>query len=439
MAALERWQNRLSSPVGSRQPDSTHVSTRTVSDDTERQGLRQRFLRLRISPSTPTVTTTESNDVPQIHDDRPQPLADSNCVLITSLPTGLEGDPTGQDIPGVKLKCFYKVIPEELNNRFFDIKVLYTQPLIQAISRGNRNPGYISMKLKYLGLNVRTAQFHIVIQCEKKVAKRVRKFFAQRHVEEELVPDFCILVLDKAPLRLATGDIIEVFSGKAPNETWCGTPIMMTRGTASAMATLGGIILIETSQKHLYGMTAAHPLKRLQESHSGSLATRRYSDSNSNANSDYDSEDSEIDWDSVTDSERSESPLECADGSLSAKRHESGFNEVLGTIFCDTFNTQAKKNYDWAIIDVSSQHVLPNKVINTVQGEASGIGENAEAEVFLDESSIQSDSLTKRVIVIKEGGSLPGKMSFYSSSMMISPGSTFVEAHDLSVDHGFSE
>ncbi|KAI1029259.1 hypothetical protein LB505_006229 [Fusarium chuoi] len=65
------------------------------------------------------------------------------------------------------------------------------------------------MKLKYLGLTSLSAKLHIVIQCERKIAKRVRKFFAQGHVAEELLPDFRVFVLEKALLRLTDDEAIE--------------------------------------------------------------------------------------------------------------------------------------------------------------------------------------------------------------------------------------
>ncbi|KAM5354133.1 hypothetical protein ACJ41O_000783 [Fusarium nematophilum] len=215
--------------------------------------------------------------------------------------------------------------------------------------------------MKFLGSSEQTAELHIVIQCEKKVARRVRKFFTQAHVEEELLPDFRVFVLDKALLRLASSEVIEVFADSMPENTWCGMPIKMTRGDTSVVATLGGLIVIETSHRRLYGLTAAHPLKRLQDTDPDKLVTPEDWESDSDSGSETDSN-------SVITSESSSSSVQ----HLGPSPNE-GLNEdlvrgtmVLGTILCDTLNAPAEANYDWAVIDLGTQLALPNAVV--VQG-----------------------------------------------------------------------
>ena len=58
-----------------------------------------------------------------------------------------------------RLEIFNKEIPDNLRERFLDIRVLYTQPLWKVLSgRRHGNPGDISMKLKYFGRSEQDAE-----------------------------------------------------------------------------------------------------------------------------------------------------------------------------------------------------------------------------------------------------------------------------------------
>ncbi|KAM5386948.1 hypothetical protein ACJZ2D_000241 [Fusarium nematophilum] len=388
MTTFERLQYHLFSHLGARQGNSTHVSGQVASDVDCLEGLRQQLPKPRPSSSpTASLPGIESNASTTVDNETSQLAGpDSGYGSLASSSQSSQAEFAGLDLPGTKLKCFNRPIPDQLKARFFDIKVLYTQPLVDAISKGRKNPGDISMKLKFLGSSEQTAELHIVIQCEKKVARRVRKFFTQAHVEEELLPDFRVFVLDKALLRLASSEVIEVFADSMPENTWCGMPIKMTRGDTSVVATLGGLIVIETSHRRLYGLTAAHPLKRLQDTDPDKLVTPEDWESDSDSGSETDSN-------SVITSESSSSSVQ----HLGPSPNE-GLNEdlvrgtmVLGTILCDTLNAPAEANYDWAVIDLGTQLALPNAVV--VQGgqlQLPGSEEETRGNVFLGESRILS-------------------------------------------------
>ncbi|KAH7198268.1 uncharacterized protein B0J16DRAFT_391958 [Fusarium flagelliforme] len=337
----------------------------------------------------------------------------------------LQDKTPGLALPGTDLLYFDKLIPERLKARFFDIKVLYTQPLIDAITKKKNDPGDISMKLRYLGLDSDNAELYIVLQCEKKIAKRIRRFFAQAHVEEELLPDFRVLVLDKTLLCLSNDGVTQVYSGMVPEKTVCGLPIELSRGDRSVSCTLGGVIMVENRQKRLYGLIAGHALRTLQASlpmteDSGYSSGDEYSDS---------------DDDSVTTSDISSNPLD-SDIEIQDDDHEQPIINI-GTIVHDIFSIPERNNYDWALVELGQEYALPNIVTPNRQAQTSDpVDSQAEIQCY-DPSSLET-SITKQVILLRQGQSSKAELSFNTSSLMISPGSRFVDAYDIIMKDGSS-
>lgn len=177
-----------------------------------------------------------------------------------------------------KLQVFSdKTVPEELLLRFADIKLLFHEPVVKAITRRNGKRGDASWKLKYLGKlgqDESRARLHIIIQCEKNVARKVRRFFRQDHVKEELGQDFIPWVEGTSLERLihhtdnvelgSTMNLISVFSKDEQRKTLCGTAIELRYGQNTRSATFGGLITVaEASGVVLYGITAGHFLEEL--------------------------------------------------------------------------------------------------------------------------------------------------------------------------------
>ncbi|KAK2938449.1 hypothetical protein FoTM2_001667 [Fusarium oxysporum f. sp. vasinfectum] len=385
MTTVERWQGQLPSRLGGGEGtgSSTQVSAQGSHDVECPEGLRHKLSNWRASVSFRPPPSITSKSAQQVDPKAPQyDGSDSGIGIATPSSHSQQSEPVGLDLPGTELKSFDEPISQRLKARFFDIKVLYTQPLLDYILKRKKDPGDISMKLKHLGLNSQSIQLHIVIQCERKVAKRVRKFFAQGHVEEELLPDFRVFVLEKALLRLTDDEAIEVLTDSVPKRTWCGTPIRLMRGNASVVATLGGIIVVETSHKRLVGLTAAHSLKKLHSPLSNQLLTNDtevpFSSSSSNASE----SESDSDCESTITTESSVQHLEhLNDKGLDTTASQNTVQ--IGTILCNTFNAPMAQNYDWAIIDLSQQATLPNRVVLDGQPNSSDFEEDSDLEPIL--------------------------------------------------------
>ncbi|CVL02937.1 uncharacterized protein FPRN_00187 [Fusarium proliferatum] len=435
MATVERWPRQLRFRLGSGEGSSTQISTK------EKPGVEcPACLRNKSSASIPSVTFCSSANIAsksaRLADPKIPPYADGSDFGIGLATPSSRSEPMGFDLPGTELKYFDEPIPDHLKARFFDIKVLYTQPLLDYILKRKKDPGDISMKLKHLGLDSQSMRLHIVIQCEKKIAKRVKKFFTQGHVQEELSPDFKFFVLGKALLRLTDDEAIQVLADSVPNRTWCGTPIRLTRGDKSVMATIGGVVVVETSCMSLVGLTAAHSLKKLH----GSPILQPLQDGRevpfSSSSSDFSESEEDSDCESITTEGSVQHVEHLNDKGLDTTTHQN--NLAIGTILCNTFNSPMAQNYDWAIIDLSQQAMLPNRVVSE-EPHLSGFEEESDLEPFLfpvDNPCVPLPS--RQVLVLKQGARPIGKMSLDPSSILISPGSSFVDVYDLAMEHGSS-
>jgi hypothetical protein len=355
----------------------------------------------------------------------------------------------GRSLLGTNLKQYDKEIPTRLRDRFYDIRYTYNPFLVDTILKKRRKGADVAIKLKYLGTSSQTTELYIVFQCEKKTAKIVRKFFKQPHVEEEIRPDFKILVLEQELMRLADDDEIEVRARVTHGQTWCGVAITMGNQTGyAASATLGGIIMVEDIKGNLmwYALTAAHALSKLYET---GLPTPDASDSDSDSASDSDL-DSNSDhdplfqpykeMDSNTTVEHyeelhSDNAILVAESPSSSTREEKGRIEVnspqlIGRIRHYTPSFPGENSHDWALIEPTSLEALPNLI-----SPKAGPVPHDEACIQLPEHAPQGYSSIS-VVVLTSHGSQTGRLTLNTSSTMISPGRKFAETHDLIMDVG---
>ncbi|KAF5619020.1 hypothetical protein F52700_11880 [Fusarium sp. NRRL 52700] len=438
MTTVERWQGQLPSRLRGGEGSSTQVATQDSPDVECPEGLRHKLSNWRASVPFRSPSTITSKPAQQVDPKTPQyEESDSGIGITTPSSPDHYNEPPGLELPGTELRHFDRPVSDRLKARFFDIKVLYTQPLLDYILKRKKDPGDISMKLKYLGLSSPSAQLHIVIQCERKIAKRVRKFFAQGHVEEELLPDFRVFVLEKALLRLTDDDAIEVLTDSMPERTWCGAPIRLRRGNVSVVATFGGIIVVETTHKRLVGLTAAHSLKKLHNPLSGQLSANDTEVPFSSSSSDASDSESDSDCDSTFTTESSMQHLEYLDNKGLDTTASQNTLEI-GHILCNTFNSPMAQNYDWAVINLSQQATLPNRVVLDNHSDSSDFGDESDLEPIMFPVGNPCVSVSRQVMVLKQGVKTIGEMSLDTSSVLISPGSSFVEVYDLAMEPGSS-
>ncbi|RGP68939.1 hypothetical protein FLONG3_8000 [Fusarium longipes] len=344
-------------------------------------------------------------------------------------------DEPGRALQGTELKYYSKPIPERLRTRFFDLKVLYNDSLYDFISKRKKNPGTISMKLRYLGLTQQHTELYIVIQCDKRVARYIKKFFAQKHVLEELFPDFRVFVLDTPLLEVADDDTIQVLSGSLPDKTICGVRVTVSIGGISVGCSLGGVIMVETDRARLYGLIAGHPLKIIQSGLSDKQAIyRSYESSLFEEQEEDDDNDSDSD-DTFTGMSTPSSPVHYDFERTNDNDIRAKFS--IGTVVHDSLDISSGKNSDWALVELDQKYALPNVVVPNWQSQVSDF-KDFQTEISHYYVDSLDTALKKKVFVLKQDGSRIAELSLNTTSLMMSPGSVFMNVHDLIMKDGSS-
>ena len=170
-----------------------------------------------------------------------------------------------------KLSIFEKDIPDPVKNRFHDLCVLFNEPLYRYLAKHGVTFTAISIKLKCAGESEATAKPWIIVQCDERASKRVRRFFNQQQLKAHYQPrdaqspdvDFGLLVHATPPKQMATSEnyICGDICCKTP--TLCGVPIKACTPNKSRLATIGGLVkVVSSTESQLYGMTAGHIFPR---------------------------------------------------------------------------------------------------------------------------------------------------------------------------------
>ncbi len=319
--------------------DSIAVATQPSSLTIERGQIEPKIPRKPCQPVSAVVTgPTEPEPIPLAG---PADSGYGSSVSAPSTSTSTSTIPEQQESKPT-LKPFSKAIPASIQNRFNDIRVLYAPALLDAVAK--KKARNISMKLKYLGQSEETAKLHIVVQCDRGIVKKVERFFAQKHVLEDLGSDFLVNVRGGTLLSLSGAMTLIVSGVLGSKGTFCGMPILISHGDARRRATFGGLISVTTTTKGtvLYGVTAAHP--------AASLAPTPISDAASgDSNSDDDDSDQPV-LDTSTTTLTSQH----------AEENDAFASEVknLGTITEDGLFRKG----DLALIELASEGLLPNRI-----------------------------------------------------------------------------
>ncbi|KAK0384910.1 hypothetical protein NLU13_7389 [Sarocladium strictum] len=387
--------------------------------------LAERLAELERLPQTPKVQDlrpvplTKSNSKVS---DGGQTHQDSGYASIASSPEGLEPEKSRE--PGFsssKLRVFERPIPEYLQHRFYDLKVLYSEDLLRAVYKKNVDQKDLSMKLKYLGKSEPSAQLYIVVQCEAKFAKKVKKFFAQNIVQEYMDNDFKLHVINRPPRGLASAEEIAVYGLDSTGmTTMCGQPIMLSNGETSVFATLGGIVQVSKpsdEMPQLYGFTAAHSLLPLIRQKTGSLGDD-ISDT-SDEDDDFMDEDDDILFELPSEDEWEEDshPFNIQNAA------------VIGNIVANSVDMPT--NRDWSLVSLSQQLWLPNLV--HPQSPSRG---SEHRFIYFSAASLPY-SYSTSVLVATCHGTQHGSLETGKSFLFSSPGAEFTQTFDLKLEGGY--
>jgi hypothetical protein len=387
--------------------------------------LAERLAELEKRPLTPTDKDQRPVPSPLTDNNKKtcelqQSHQDSGYASIASSPEGLEPEKSQEaGFSSSKLRVFDRPIPEYLQHRFYDLKVLHSQDLLKAVYKKNVDQKDLSMKLKYLGKSEPSAQLYIVVQCEAKYAKKVKKFFAQTIVQEYLGDDFKLHVINRAPRGLASAEEIQVY-GFGIKATMCGQPVMLSNGETSAFATMGGTIQVFKtldSTPTLYGFTAAHSLMSLMRPDAaGEIDSFEDDASDSSDDEDDFAEDDEILFDELSDDELETDP----------HPFSSQNTGVLGSIVASSIKMPV--NRDWSLISIDQRIRLPNLTHNHDSFRGSEL-----QPIYFSRASLPFSHCTPVTIATCRGprkGTLETNKSFLFST----PGTEMMSTFDLKLD-----
>ncbi|KAM0380127.1 hypothetical protein ACHAPK_000722 [Fusarium culmorum] len=109
----------------------------------------------------------------------------------------------------------------------------------------------------------------------------------------------------------------------------------------------------------------------------------------------------------------------------------------IGTVVSDDFNTSSEKNYDWALNDLNQEYALSNAVIRSKQSKESEF-EDKQTEIYTHSNEFPPGTPIAQVLVLKHGNPSEAELSLNTSSLVMSPGSEFVDAHDVTMKDGSS-
>ncbi|KAH8891273.1 hypothetical protein GQ53DRAFT_765387 [Thozetella sp. PMI_491] len=258
--------------------------------------------------------------------------------------------------------------------------MLYSDDLLRAVYKKSVCQRDISMKLKYLGKDELSVGLYIIVQCEERFAKKVKRFFAKDNVVEDLGQDFKIHIVKKGLQQLASSDLLQVY----------GIPSAASHPMVS-----------------FYRDIEIEALPAIEDDVSESLD--EYEDENE--------EEEEILFHELDENYPSfdDDPFEGQEG------------DTIGTVLAK--NIQRPVNLDWALITLDGGGWLPNELPHPDSSKSDG----SLRPLYCNRVKIPFTSPIK-VTVITSHGSQKGTLEANESSLFAAPSTRFVQTFDLKPD-----
>ena len=197
------------------------------------------------------------------------------------------------------------VLAPSVCQRFHDLQELFNDSLSNQLNTAYLRAGPITIKLKVLGETRESAKPCVVVQCNKKVSKKIKQFFDQPHVKAQyqpcdgINPDLEVVVRPWPPILKALEILHRLYSPEEEKnlitpwtlngaETARGLLIKVDIDGVTKFATLGGLLVIKRTIKRdekesdvetyelpkLYGFTVGHIFQKSSpEAHEESDST----------------------------------------------------------------------------------------------------------------------------------------------------------------------
>ncbi|KAH8659381.1 hypothetical protein BGZ60DRAFT_456975, partial [Tricladium varicosporioides] len=293
-----------------------------------------------------------------------------------------------------KLMHFEKEIPKLTQNRSEDLRELYADSLNNLVSGISKSRG-ILMTLKVLGESEETAEPWVFIQCDKAIAKKVRRFFKQSSVVSDFkppspdiyTPKLDVYVHELPPLLLGRNsplsptstdsinlspnlfESVELFYEQDPRAQYslCGSKAIVSVNGQWRSATIGGLISVETAEGYIqdFGLTAGHFLNGdcYTESFDEEVQETDEEETDDDADDEFfdDGQDFELDLGSMEEL----APTTSVHKTSTQLGAPSNPKSSIGHVFWTSHkNLQDQPNLDWALFTIGNNTLkLPNIVL----------------------------------------------------------------------------
>ena len=381
-----------------------------------------------------------------------------------------------------ELRPFDQEISQAVQNRFSDLTELFSPSLYSFLVKRRVKYSAISIKLKVLGKDKRSAKPWVVVQCDEAASKPIKNFFDQPEVKSQYqpgdsepdLPSFEVVIHPRAPVSLATSHLASVYGNSwADAETLCGRIIKIGGPDKPCIATLGGVVMLEFPSQGkfmLRGLTAGHILTQEpaighddgRESPSTYIYTSHIScetapthlkpeiqvvedglvhdvslpqdqeDGESTAGFELCEEDFEI----VT---ATKDPTTFWDSSLGITTQESQEQSwsKIGSLSSTSRDVHARSepdqqsgpDHDWALVEIDPLLQRPNLL--TDQPSGTGIVELTQFSGELDKSGA-----THAVVLVSgDSGLKRGSLSLSPSFLLLGQAKSFIKTYNLQLHH----
>lgn len=311
-----------------------------------------------------------------------------------------------------------------------NLRILLSKPLKEYIFRPNTQEFTILWKLKHLGNSASDAILYLVVSCDKCIASRVKRFFAQTHIRQQIGSHFEVYVQPLPPIKLNSPDGIPVYRAKTPilSQTLCGTPVGIEWNEQVRTATLGGIVMIHSTdcpEGETYGLTAGHLIPSCL-AHVEALSSRKMHDMEEEEMSDDDDDAFEEDFELEVELDEAETQVSrcCTDQVLEEYEVKGRYMSPIGTLIVN-----CSADNDWALIRMDPIESLPNhlpslKVISEQQELSCG----EEPPLGFEKAAVAICGLPR---AMTPRGLIQGTIRRNGSGIMMSSGCHLIEVYDF--------
>lgn len=334
-----------------------------------------------------------------------------------------------------KRRVIDKPIPQVAMEHLANLRILLSKPLKEYIFRPNTQEFTILWKLKYLGSTASDAKLYLMVSCDKCIASKVKRFFAQTHIRQQIGLHFEVYVQPLPPIKLSRTNDIPVYREKTLmlSQTLCGTPIAIEWDDEVRTATFGGIVMIysmECPEGETFGLTAGHiiPSRLTHVEDLNSRQTRNMEEEMSDEDDAFE-EDFELEIE-LDEAEAPKSRL--TDQVLKEDTFKRRHMYPTGTLIVDS-----SADNDWALIRMDPIESLPNHLpslkANSKQRELSC---GKEPPLGFKMATAAMCGLSRAVTAC---GSIQGTIQRTGSGIMMSSGCHLIEVYDFAPNQSSSK